>query len=127
MAWWRGTRGGRAAAACAAVLALGCACSSGSSGSSPSPAPAFGDPPPDPSEAPLEVVLERCELNRDEVGPGTHNVAVVGPGTLVVTDESGAAVLTVSSGNADLVTTKQSYTFTCTAAGRTTTARLRSA
>lgn len=122
MAGWRTVRGGRSVAAGILVLSLGCACSSGSS----PPTPGLGDPPPDPTEAPLEVVLASCLLNRDEVGAGTHNVAVVGAGSLVVTDESGAAVLTLSSGNADLVTGKQTYTFTCTTGGRSATTRLRS-
>ncbi|MCK0113199.1 hypothetical protein MWU75_13710 [Ornithinimicrobium sp. F0845] len=84
-------------AACAALLA-GC----------------FGDPPPDPATAPLEVVLEGCLLNRAEVGAGPHDVALVGDGRLVVEDERGAEVLALPGGSATLVTSAGSYTVTCT-------------
>jgi len=71
----------------------------------------FGDPPPDPATAPLEVVLDGCLLNRDEVAAGPHDVSVVGDGELVVEDESGAEVLT---GGGTLVTSEGTYTFICT-------------
>jgi hypothetical protein len=74
----------------------------------------LGDPPPDPETAPLEVVLDGCVLNRDEVAAGPHEVALVGDGRLVVTDEDGDEVLSLPGGSAELVTTTQTYTFTCT-------------
>ena len=80
----------------------------------------FGDPAPDPATAPLEVVLDSCALNRDEVAPGTHEVSIVGAGQLLVTDESNTEVLTTSSdghGTGQLVATEQVYTFTCIADG----------
>ena len=82
----------------------------------------LGDPPPDPETAPLEVVLETCTLNRPQVGAGIHNVAVVGPGQLIITDEAGNEVLSLTAGNADLTTTSQVYTLTCiTESDRNTT------
>lgn len=45
----------------------------------------LGDPPPDPAEAPIEVVVEKCDLNRESVAAGTHEVTVVGTGVVVVT------------------------------------------
>lgn len=86
----------------------------------------LGDPPPDPEIAPLEVVLDTCTLNRPEVGSGIHNVAVVGPGQLVITDETGNEVLTLTAGNADLTTTSQTYTLTCITGSSKTTAKLKS-
>lgn len=87
----------------------------------------LGDPPPDPETAPLEVVLDTCTLNRPEVGAGIHNVAVVGPGQLVITDESGNEVLSLGDdGNADITTTSQTYTFTCVTASGGGTATLES-
>ncbi|MEO5833371.1 MAG: hypothetical protein ABIR83_08365 [Nakamurella sp.] len=83
----------------------------------------FGDPPPDPATAGLEVVIEGCVLNRPEVAPGTHDVVVINhdkhqPGRLVVSDQVGAEVLVVAVGErAQLVTTDQTYTFTCSAGG----------
>lgn len=59
----------------------------------------MGDPPPDPSEAPLEVVAndadgESCILNREDVAAGRHEFAVI-------TEGSGAAVeLHDETGNA---------------------------
>lgn len=69
------------------------------------------------------MVLDTCTLNRPEVEAGIHNVAVVGPGQLVITDEAGNEVLSLTAdGNADVTTTSQTYTFTCiTGSGRGTT------
>lgn len=86
----------------------------------------LGDPPPDPETAPLEVVLDTCALNRPEVGAGIHNVAVVGPGQLVITDEAGNEVLSLTAGNADLTTTSQTYTLTCITGSSRATAELES-
>lgn len=86
----------------------------------------LGDPPPDPATAPLEVVLDGCQLNRDEVAPGTHEVALVGEGRLVVEDESGSEVLRLEGGAGSLVTTAQTYALTCTVDGSASTATLRS-
>lgn len=86
----------------------------------------LGDPPPDPNSAPLEVVLDTCTLNRPEVGAGIHNVAVVGSGKLVITDEAGNEVLSLTAGNADLTTTTQTYTLTCTTGSSRATATLES-
>jgi len=83
----------------------------------------FGDPPPDPATAPLEVVLDGCLLNRDEVAAGPHDVAVVGDGDLVVQDASGAEVL---AGGGTLVTREGTYTFVCTIGSGESTATLRS-
>ncbi|MGB7448004.1 MAG: hypothetical protein WA892_02635 [Ornithinimicrobium sp.] len=50
-----------------------------------------------------------------------------GPGRVVVTDENGEVVLDVVSGGAgELITTEQTYTFTCTVPGETNTAILES-
>lgn len=91
----------------------------------------FGDPPPDPATAPLEVVVEGCVLNRPEVAPGAHAVAVVNhdklqPGQLVVSGEDGEQVLRVSIGSAEqlLVTTAQTYTFSCSVGGSQSTSTL---
>ena len=74
----------------------------------------LGDPPPDPATAPLEVVLEGCRLNRDEVGAGRHEVSVIGEGRLSVQDAAGSEVLSVDGGGmASLTTTEQTYTFRC--------------
>jgi hypothetical protein len=86
----------------------------------------LGDPPPDPEAAPLEVVLDTCTLNRSEVEAGIHNVAIVGPGQLVVTDEAGKEVLSLKTGNADLSTSTQTYTFTCITGSKRNTAKLQS-
>ena len=63
----------------------------------------FGDAPPDPTSAPLEVVVrstqlpdEPCLLNREEVAAGDHDVTVFdesgGPSSVVVRDPTGAVV-----------------------------------
>lgn len=44
-----------------------------------------GGSAPDPAEAPIEVVVEKCDLNRESVAAGTHEVTVVGTGVVVVT------------------------------------------
>jgi hypothetical protein len=56
----------------------------------------FGDPPPDPATAPLEVVANdnagKCALNREEVAAGRHEVVVITEGiqaTVELHDESG--------------------------------------
>ncbi|WP_143553955.1 hypothetical protein [Serinicoccus sp. CUA-874] len=86
----------------------------------------LGDPPPDPASAPLEVVLDGCGLNRDEVAPGEHEVSVVGEGRLVVTDAAGQEVLRLPDGTSTLATTAQTYTMTCVVEGEETTATLTS-
>ena len=92
----------------------------------------FGDPPPDPATAPLEVVLEGCLLNRSEVAPGAHDVVVINhdkhqPGQLVVSGEDGREVLTLAVDvHEQLVTTDQTYTFTCSVGGEARTSRLES-
>jgi hypothetical protein len=69
----------------------------------------FGDAPPDPASAPLEVVIgssqqpdQPCILNREEVAAGEHEVAVIdesgGPGRVVVRDPTGAAVFELEAG-----------------------------
>ena len=61
----------------------------------------LGDPPPDPAEAPIEVVVgsrtveEECLLNRESVAAGTHEVTVIGdsgPATVRILDEAGDVV-----------------------------------
>lgn len=86
----------------------------------------LGDPPPDPETAPLEVVLAGCVLNRDEVAGGPHEVALVGDGSLVVTDEDGDQVLSLLGSSGELVTTTQTYTFTCTIGDEESSSTLRS-
>jgi hypothetical protein len=65
----------------------------------------IGDPPPDPSVAPLEIVVESsqaeegCLLNRESVAAGTHEVTVISegrPATVRIVDESGQVVFTNS-------------------------------
>lgn len=103
----RARRGSVTAIVGASVLVAGTGC--------------LGDPPPDPETAPLEVVLDTCTLNRPEVAAGIHDVAVVGPGQLIITDEAGEEVLSLTAGNADLSTTSQTYTLTCiTESGKNT-------
>lgn len=61
----------------------------------------FSDPPPDPAEAPLEIVANNaasgtCALNRTEVGAGSHEVVVVAEGAdvvVVLRDTAGRVVL----------------------------------
>ncbi|MGI8947865.1 MAG: hypothetical protein ACR2FV_07815 [Ornithinimicrobium sp.] len=87
----------------------------------------FGDPAPDPATAGLEVVLDGCALNRPDVAPGTHRFDLIGPGDLVVTDGGGAVALDIASGGAgELVSTSQTYTFTCTVGTEQTSATLQS-
>ena len=77
----------------------------------------FGDPPPDPADAPLEVVLDGCRLNRPSVQAGTHALAVVGQGRVTVTDPSGRVVLTTRGGEGDvpaeLAMTEGTYAMAC--------------
>ncbi len=82
-----------------------------------------GDPPPDPATAPIEVVLDSCTLNRDTVGNGAHSVAVLGSGSLVVTDPAGKVVLRAQGSTVDqpsLTTASGRYTFTCSPPGAST-------
>lgn len=63
----------------------------------------FGDPPPDPDVAPIEVVAGSkqradapCLSNRDEVGAGTHELVAIteaGPVTVRIRDSAGAVVV----------------------------------
>ena len=92
----------------------------------------FGDPAPDPAEAPLEVVVEGCVLNRPDVAPGTHEVSVINYGEyrsaeLVISGEDGSELLSLAVGTTgQLVTTTQTYTFTCTVGSKATTSTLES-
>jgi hypothetical protein len=60
----------------------------------------MGDPPPDPSTAPLEVVANdpdngRCLLNREDVAAGMHEISVIieaSDATVVLRDEAGKTV-----------------------------------
>lgn len=60
----------------------------------------MGDPPPDPSTAPLEVVANspddgRCLLNREDVAAGMHEVSVIterSDATVALRDETGQTV-----------------------------------
>lgn len=72
------------------------------------------------------MVLDTCTLNRPAVGAGIHNVAVIGPVRLVITDEAGNEVLSLTAGNADLTTSSQTYTLTCITGSRRATAKLES-
>jgi len=75
-----------------------------------------GDPEPEPSSAPLEVVLDSCRLNRPSVTAGGHTLAVVGRGRATVTDPQGAVVLTAPGGEeapADLQLGAGTYDITC--------------
>ncbi len=75
-----------------------------------------GDPEPAPSTAPLEVVLERCTLNRPTVAAGGHTLAVVGRGRATVTDPRGEVVLTAPGGEeapAELQLAAGTYGVTC--------------
>jgi hypothetical protein len=84
-----------------------------------------GDPAPDPAQAPIEVVLDGCELNRSAVAPGTHEVSIVGSGRLEILDASGSVVATLSSPAPESVTLgEESYTFVCETSGQTERARL---
>lgn len=55
-----------------------------------------------------------------------HDVALVGTGRLLVTDEAGEQVLSLPGAAADLVTTTQTYTFTCTVGTEVTSTTLES-
>lgn len=96
--------------ACAAAVLAGC----------------LGDPSPNPETAPLEVVLDGCVLNRTEVAAGSHEVALIGTGRLIVTDQAGKQVLSLPNGAAQLLTSAQSYTFTCTVGTDRTSTTLKS-
>ncbi|MGI8531029.1 MAG: hypothetical protein ACR2KO_16325 [Geodermatophilaceae bacterium] len=71
----------------------------------------FGDPPPDPSVAPLEVVhgsrqqpTEPCLLNRYEVGAGTHELVLIAEGqpvTVSLRDSSGSVVYRTEASRGD--------------------------
>ena len=60
----------------------------------------MGDPPPDPSTAPLEVVVNdaedgRCILNREDVAAGVHEFVVIAEGsgaTVELRDQTGQTV-----------------------------------
>lgn len=83
-----------------------------------------GDPAPDPAEAPIEVVLDGCELNRSTVAPGSHEVSVIGTGRLEILDASGKTVLGLTSGSDTVTLGDGEYTFVCETSGRTEQARL---
>lgn len=100
------------------------------------------DDPPDPRSAPLEVVLDGCQLNRPDVEAGPHEISIIGEGRLSVTDEAGAEVLEAGGmqvpENAPaatvmpegypptLLSTPQTYTFTCTVGSTVTSSTLES-
>ncbi len=102
----------------------------------------LGDAPPDPRSAPLEVVLDGCHVNRPDVQAGSHEISIIGEGRLSVTDEAGTEVLEAGGmqipQNAPavtvmpegypptLVSTSQTYTFTCTVGSKVTSATLES-
>lgn len=76
----------------------------------------MGDPPPDPSAAPLELVLQSCTLNREAVAAGGRTMAVVGKGRATLTDPQGSVVLTAPGGEespAEVQLTAGTYGVTC--------------
>lgn len=121
MTRWAACRAGVARgsliALCLGLVASACS-GDGSSGSG-GVVTGLGDPEPAASVAPLEVVLDTCTLNRDTVAPGEHEVALVGTGTVVITDPAGATVATLSQ-SGSLKTSAGRYTFTCQSAGAET-------
>lgn len=60
-----------------------------------------GDPPPDPRDAPIEVVLDSCTLNRGSVQVGTHEVSVIGEGLATFKDPQGNGVFQVDAAGRD--------------------------
>ncbi|MCA0337972.1 MAG: hypothetical protein LCH66_14100 [Actinobacteria bacterium] len=76
----------------------------------------LGDPEPAASSAPLEIVLDTCTINRPTVAPGSHEVSLIGSGTVAITDESGAEVATLTTTGA-VTTAEGTYTFTCSSGG----------
>ncbi|GAA1758313.1 hypothetical protein [Nostocoides vanveenii] len=83
-----------------------------------------GDPPPDPSVAPIEVVLDGCQLNRPSVAAGTHDVSVVGTGSVRILDTRGATVVERNNGEPEptpVAMASGQHTVTCLdAAGKNT-------
>lgn len=59
-----------------------------------------GDPPPDPSVAPVEVVLDGCVLNRDSITVGSHDLTVIGAGSVTVVAPDGEPLITHPGGTA---------------------------
>lgn len=67
----------------------------------------FGDPPPDPRTAPLEVVVgsltrpdQPCILNRDEVRSGAHEVSVIverGPAVVRIIDSDDTILIELAA------------------------------
>ena len=95
---------------------------------------ACGDPEPDPSTAPIEVVAnslakpnEACILNRTSVGAGTHEVVVIAesaPALVRVQDSNGRPILdlTVAPGatqSSSVVLEPGAYAVSCAAEGGT--------
>jgi hypothetical protein len=75
-----------------------------------------GDPAPEPRDAPLEVVLDGCRVNRESVAAGGHDVTVVGRGRATVTDPQGSVVLTAPGGEeapAQIQLVAGTYDVTC--------------
>jgi hypothetical protein len=87
-------------------------------------------------------VLDGCLLNRPDVQAGRHELFIIGEGRLSVTDEAGAEVLEAGSMQVPqdaptatvlpegspptLISTTQTYTFTCTVGSDVTSATLES-
>ena len=95
---------------------------------------ACGDPEPDPSTAPIEVVAnslakpgEACILNRTSVGAGTHELVVIAesaPAQVRVQDSNGEPILdlTVAQGatqSSSVVLEPGAYAVSCAAEGGT--------
>jgi hypothetical protein len=55
-----------------------------------------GDPPPDRSSAPVEIILPGCSLNRPSIAPGSHEFSVVGAGTVKVLDPAHEEVAAIT-------------------------------
>lgn len=60
----------------------------------------FGDPPPDPTEAPLEVVVADCVLNRPSVQVGRHEFSLVGDGSATVKAPDGTEAFRLDTSSA---------------------------
>lgn len=74
-----------------------------------------GDPEPDPAVAPIEVVVEGCTLNRDSVAAGTHQVSVVGSGSVSVAGPNASPMLVLMGGQppASFKMAAGTWTVTC--------------
>jgi len=75
------------------------------------------------------VVVDGCRLNRTSVEAGEHDVAVVGPGTVVITGPDGAEAGVVDSASGSVAGQvpampmgEGTWTFTCESATASATA-----